>query len=62
MRKLEIELLYLDLDVCTRCQGAEKNLEEAISDVKGVLEATGSRSMSGRSWWTVRRRRGNSVS
>lgn len=40
-RKLEIELLYLDLDVCERCQGTEKSLEEALAEVSRVLEATG---------------------
>jgi glutaredoxin len=33
--------MYLDLDVCERCQGAKKNLEEAVSEVSRVLEAAG---------------------
>lgn len=40
-RKLEIELLYLDLDVCQRCQGTDRNMEEAIAEVFQILEATG---------------------
>lgn len=40
-KKLLIDLLYLDLTVCTRCQGAEKNLEEALAEVSGVLKAAG---------------------
>ena len=33
--------MYLDLSHCTRCQGTESNLEEAIVDVAKVLELTG---------------------
>lgn len=33
--------MYLDLSQCTRCQDTEKVLEEAIAEVKRVLEATG---------------------
>lgn len=40
-RELVIDFLFLDLSVCGRCQGAEKNLEEALSEVSGVLEAAG---------------------
>ena len=41
-RKLvDIEFMYLDLSVCTRCQGTETSLEEAISAVAQILEATG---------------------
>lgn len=40
-RKIIIDFLYLDLSVCTRCQGAENNLDEALKDVSNVLEATG---------------------
>ena len=32
-RKVEIDFLYLDLSVCTRCQGADTSLDEAISEV-----------------------------
>ncbi|OIQ58784.1 transcriptional regulator PadR-like family protein [Moorella thermoacetica] len=40
-RSLDIEFLYLDLDSCTRCGGTARNLEEALNEVAGVLQATG---------------------
>jgi hypothetical protein len=40
-KKITIDFLFLDLSVCTRCQGAESNLDEALKDVSNVLEATG---------------------
>lgn len=40
-KKVNIQFLYLDLSKCTRCQGTEKVLEEAVSDVARVLEAAG---------------------
>lgn len=40
--QIVIDFLYLDLNVCTRCQGAESSLDEAIKDVSKVLEAMGS--------------------
>ena len=40
-KQLIIDFLYLDLSVCERCQGANKNLEEAIKDVSGVLKVAG---------------------
>lgn len=40
-KKLVIDFLYLDLSVCERCQGAESNLDAAISEVWGVLKAAG---------------------
>ncbi|WP_338824015.1 hypothetical protein MHOCP_21570 [Moorella humiferrea] len=40
-RTIEIEFLYLDLDACTRCRGTGRNLEEALNEVAGILEATG---------------------
>ncbi|MDN5348412.1 MAG: hypothetical protein PWP65_1977 [Clostridia bacterium] len=40
-RSIDIEFLYLDLDACTRCQGTGRNLEEALNEVAGILEATG---------------------
>ncbi|NLW56521.1 MAG: DUF2703 domain-containing protein [Firmicutes bacterium] len=40
-KQLVIDFLYLDLSVCGRCQGAEKNLEEALAEVSGVLDAAG---------------------
>lgn len=39
--QLKIEFLYLDLDVCTRCQGSEANLEEALVEVSTLLKAAG---------------------
>lgn len=40
-RKIVIDFLYLDLTMCDRCQGADKNLEDALKEVSNVLEATG---------------------
>jgi len=40
-RQFLIEFMYIDLSVCTRCQGAESNLEEAVAEVARILEATG---------------------
>jgi len=40
-RYVVIDFLYLDLNVCERCQDAESTLEEAIEEVARVLEATG---------------------
>jgi len=40
-KQLFIDFLYLDLNVCERCQGADKNLEEAVSEVSPVLTAAG---------------------
>jgi len=40
-KQLIIDFLYLDLDVCERCQGADKNLEEAVAQVTPVLKAAG---------------------
>jgi len=39
--RLVIDFLYLDLEVCKRCQGAENSLESAVDDVKCVLEMAG---------------------
>jgi uncharacterized cysteine cluster protein YcgN (CxxCxxCC family) len=36
-----IDFLFLDLSVCTRCQGSNDSLEQAIAEVSKVLEATG---------------------
>ena len=38
---LDIDFMYLDLSHCTRCQGAESSLDEAIAEVSKILEATG---------------------
>lgn len=40
-RHLDIEFLFLDLNVCVPCRGTDSSLEEAISEVSSVLEATG---------------------
>jgi len=39
--QLVIDFLYLDLSVCTRCQGAENSLDEALEEVAKVIKATG---------------------
>lgn len=39
--KITIDFLYLDTSVCTRCQGAESSLDEALKEVAKVLGATG---------------------
>jgi O-phosphoseryl-tRNA(Cys) synthetase len=39
--KIIIDLLYLDLNICNRCQGTDEGLEEAIADVTKVLESVG---------------------
>ncbi|MHB8126113.1 MAG: DUF2703 domain-containing protein [Desulfitobacteriaceae bacterium] len=40
-RLMVIDFLYLDLSVCTRCQGTDSSLDEALAEVSKVLEATG---------------------
>ncbi len=40
-KQIAIDFLYLDLEVCGRCQGTDAVLEEAIADVGGVLNAAG---------------------
>lgn len=40
-RCIRIDFLYLDLSVCTRCQGTDSSLDEALAEVSKVLEATG---------------------
>jgi hypothetical protein len=40
-RTIEIELLALDLDTCTRCVGTLSNIEQAIAAVRQVTEHTG---------------------
>ena len=40
-RRLDIDFMYLDLSICTRCQGTESSLEEAIAEVSRILEITG---------------------
>lgn len=40
-RRLDVELLYLDVTTCGRCTGTEANLERALRDVTGLLEDAG---------------------
>lgn len=40
-KSIVIDFMYIDLSVCERCQGTGNTLEEAIGDVKKVLEAAG---------------------
>lgn len=40
-KHIVIDFLYLDLSVCTRCQGTDTSLDEAISEVSRILEMTG---------------------
>lgn len=40
-KQIIIDFLYLDLSVCTRCQGTDNSLDEALSEIAKVLEATG---------------------
>lgn len=40
-RHIVIDFLYLDLSVCTRCQGTDTSLDEALAEVSKILEATG---------------------
>ncbi len=39
-KKVEIDFLYLDLEVCTRCKGTDANLAIALESVAKVLEAS----------------------
>lgn len=41
INKIIIDFLYLDLNVCNRCQGTDEGIEEAIEDVAKVLQLTG---------------------
>ncbi len=40
-KKVEIDFMYLDLEVCTRCKGTDANLETAIQAIRGVLGSAG---------------------
>lgn len=40
-RRMVIDFLYLDLSLCTRCQGTDSTLDEALAEVSKVLEAAG---------------------
>jgi len=36
-----IDFLYLDLEVCTRCQGTEDTLDQAVAEVFQILHSAG---------------------
>jgi Domain of unknown function (DUF2703) len=38
---LQIDFLYLDLTTCTRCRGADRNLESALEVARDILTAAG---------------------
>ena len=40
-KRVELDFLYLDLDVCSPCRSTESNIEEALSQISGVLAAAG---------------------
>ena len=40
-KELNIDFLYLDLNVCERCKGAKGNLDQAIQEVSKVLKSAG---------------------
>ncbi len=40
-KQILIDFLYLDLSVCSRCQGTDESLEEAIVEASKLLQAAG---------------------
>ena len=40
-RRVEIDFLYLDLNVCTRCKGTDDSLDAALKEVSGMLRTAG---------------------
>ncbi len=40
-RRIAIDFLYLDLEVCTRCQGTDDTLDQAVAEVSGLLRSAG---------------------
>ncbi len=40
-RRLTIEFMYLDLNLCARCRATATHLEEALTEVAGLLDAIG---------------------
>ena len=38
---VDVELLYLNLDTCDRCQATDHNLDAALESLSGVLQAAG---------------------
>ena len=41
VRSIVIDFLYLDLEVCTRCQGTDDTLDQAVADVSQILHSAG---------------------
>lgn len=39
--QINIDFMYIDLEVCDRCLGTDANLEAALSEVSHILEASG---------------------
>jgi len=40
-QRLTIEFMYLDLNLCARCRATATHLEEALTEVAGLLDAIG---------------------
>jgi hypothetical protein len=40
-RLVEIDFMFVDREVCTRCKGTDMNLETALQTIRGVLESAG---------------------
>jgi hypothetical protein len=40
-KNVDVELLYLDLDTCDRCQATDRNLAAALEAVSGILHSAG---------------------
>jgi len=41
VRSIVIDFLYLDLEVCTRCQGTNDTLDQAVAEVSQILHSAG---------------------
>lgn len=40
-KNVEIDFMFIDLEVCTRCKGTDANLETALQNARSVLESAG---------------------
>ena len=40
-QRIEIDFMYIDLEVCDRCRGTDANLEAALAEVSSVLGGAG---------------------
>ena len=40
-KTVEIDFMFVDLEICTRCKGTDVNLETALDRVRSVLESAG---------------------